>query len=395
MNTAEPASPPVPTQDGPFGIRFDFNDGARISVPVGAAWQVRLSDIDTASVLIDSRNDGGFITSDKHYFVRFRVEICKDGTAAPVLVHDYDARGRNVLIHLPTTTLGDTIAWLPAVAAFQERHGCRLTCAIAGRLIPLFRDAYPHIVFATPDAVQPERFYATYKMMMFYGDEQHRWNPSEGRSIGLHQAAAALLGMPVIGEPPRLALPSAARPIAEPYVCIAAQATAQAKYWNHPHGWDHVVAFLQRAGYRVLCIDQKPLHGDGMVWNRMPDGAEDFTGDRPLIERAHFLHHADFFIGLSSGLSWLAWAARCPIVLISGFTHPINEFATPYRVINYHTCNSCWNDIREPFDNQDFLWCPRHKGTPRQFECSRLITPEHVIRTIRQIPGFAARHAAD
>jgi len=24
------------------------------------------------------------------------------------------------------------------------------------------------------------------------------------------------------------------------------------------------------------------------------------------------------------------------VVLISGFTHPLNEFTTPYRVINYH-----------------------------------------------------------
>ncbi len=77
-----------------------------------------------------------------------------------------------------------------------------------------------------------------------------------------------------------------------------------------------------------------------------------------------------------SGLSWLAWAAGCPVVLISGFTHPTNEFATPYRVINWHACNSCWNDPRHRFDHKDFLWCPRHAGTPRQFECTRLITAD-------------------
>ena len=60
--------------------------------------------------------------------------------------------------------------------------------------------------------------------------------------------------------------------------------------------------------------------------------------------------------------------------MISGFTHPTNEFATPYRVINWHACNSCWNDVRHRFDHKDFLWCPRHAGTPRQFECTRLIT---------------------
>src|SRR5476651_2449087 len=123
--------------------------------------------------------------------------------------------------------------------------------------------------------------------------------------------------------------------------------------------------------------------------NLMPEGAEDFTGNRPLQERMSLLHHADFFVGLSSGLSWLAWAAGTPVVMISGFTHPLNEFATPFRVINYHTCNSCWNDPHLRFDHKDFLWCPRHKDTPRQFECTRLITVDQVKSAIRKVPQFA------
>ena len=67
-------------------------------------------------------------------------------------------------------------------------------------------------------------------------------------------------------------------------------------------------------------------HGSGIVFTHIPNGAEDETGDQPLTERARWLKHADFFIGLSSGLSWLAWAAGTPVVIISGFTHPLNEF---------------------------------------------------------------------
>jgi len=81
-----------------------------------------------------------------------------------------------------------------------------------------------------------------------------------------------------------------------------------------------------------------------------------------------------------------------PVVMISGFTHPTNEFHTPYRVINYHACNSCWNDPAHRFDHKDYLYCPRHKDTPRQFECTRLITVEQVKATIQRIPGFG-RHS--
>jgi autotransporter strand-loop-strand O-heptosyltransferase len=150
------------------------------------------------------------------------------------------------------------------------------------------------------------------------------------------------------------------------------------------------VRFLQAAGYRVVCIDKLAVNGHGLVWNHIPHGVQDETGDRPLVERARWLRHADLFVGLSSGLSWLSWAVGTPTVLISGFTHPSNEFTTPYRVFNYHACNSCWNDVRHRFDHHDFLWCPRHANTPRQFECTRLITADHVKDTIRRIPGFRA-----
>gem|GEM_PF-2863512 len=33
-------------------------------------------------------------------------------------------------------------------------------------------------------------------------------------------------------------------------------------------------------------------------------------------------------------------------------------------------------------------------ATPRQFECTRLITAEHVKAAIRRIPGFGAAHLA-
>ena len=138
----------------------------------------------------------------------------------------------------------------------------------------------------------------------------------------------------------------------------------------------------------MLCIDRDRVHGTGLNWNHIPYGVEDFTGQLPLQERIDLIKDADFFIGLSSGLSWLAWGCKVPVIMISGFTHPTNEFATPYRVINYHTCHSCWNDMRIDFDHYDFLWCPRHKGTDRHFECTKLISAEQVITMIKKVPSF-------
>jgi autotransporter strand-loop-strand O-heptosyltransferase len=104
-----------------------------------------------------------------------------------------------------------------------------------------------------------------------------------------------------------------------------------------------------------------------------------------LSERIALLRHADFFIGLSSGLSWLAWACGIPVVLISGFTLPICEFATPYRVYSTHGCAGCWDEVAVNFDHRDFLWCPHFKGTERQYECTRLITGQQVVGHIDRL----------
>lgn len=383
---AYPLPAPLPTQVGAQGIRFDFNDGCRVVLPEGQ-WHVRLSDLDTGNILYETHIGAGRINSSKRYYLRCRIEVwASERPGESILRHDYQARGKDVLVQFPVGTLGDTVGWFPYAIKFQELHSCRLTCAMAERLIPLFQDAYPGIRFLTHEQVDPAHYYATYSIGLFFDDEARIHQPCDFRLVGLHRTAGYILGVDPTEVPPRVAVPDDRPPIAEPYVCIAAQSSSHAKHWTNPHGWHEIVPFLKELGYRVVCIDQKQVHGTGLVWNHIPNGAEDQTGDRPLQERARWLKHADFFVGLSSGLSWLAWAVGTPVVMISGFTHPTNEFNTPYRVINYHTCNACWNDVRVRFDHKDFLWCPRHANTPRQFECTRLITSEAVKEAIRRIP---------
>ena len=380
-----------PTQKGPRGIRFDFNDGCRVLFPeADHPWRVRLSDLDTGNILFETELKAGRINSTKRYYVRFRLEVWQQGEY--LFAHDYSAAGRDVLVRFPVDTVGDPLGWFPYAVKFKERHGCQLTCMMNGKISALLRASYPGISFVTEQELDPQRFYATYSIAVFYQGgtmfDHKDYVPCDFRRVGLHRAAGYILGVDPAEQPPQITLVDDSRPIAEPYVCIAVQSTLQSKYWNNPTGWAEIVAFLKEAGYRVICIDLKRTNGQGLVWNHMPAGAEDHTGNRPLIERARWLKHAEFFVGLSSGLSWLAWAMRIPVVMISGVTHPLNEFTTPYRVINHHACNSCWNDPLAAFDRRDFLTCPRHKDTPRQFECSRLITAEQVKRTIRRIPGF-------
>ena len=323
--SAYPAPSTTATQEGPNGLRFDFNHGCRLALPDSEyPWRVRLSDIDSGNILYQGELKSGSLRSGKRYFVRYRIEVAQRGKS--VFRHEYSASGREVLAQFPLGTLGDPLGWFPYAVKFKEQHSCRLTCAMSDKLIALLRDTHPDIAFVTHEEVRPERYYATYNLGLFFDDKDCVWQPCDFRHVGLHRTAGYILGVDPEETPPRIRVPpdDAGRPLPEPYVCIAVQSTTQCKYWNNPRGWREIVGFLKSSGYRVVCIDQRPVHGHGLVWNHIPHGAEDETGDRPLAERARWLRHGEFFIGLSSGLSWLAWSLGVPVVMISGFTHPTN-----------------------------------------------------------------------
>ena len=156
------------------------------------------------------------------------------------------------------------------------------------------------------------------------------------------------------------------------YVCIGTQSTAQFKYWNNPTGWQETVDYLKSLDYEVVCIDKYPLFGSGNHMNAIPKNCIDKTGDISLMDRINDLMHCEFFIGLTSGLSWLAWALGKPVVFISGISLPRTDFPNPYRVTNTDPkiCHGCAAGADFIFDQQSWLFCPKNKN----FECTREIS---------------------
>ena len=391
------APPQLPTQQGPEGVLYDFNDGARVCLPQGGKWHVNIEDAESGNVLFGCDADGGWVVSTKKYYVPFNIKVWRQGEQKPLVDHTMNLEGKEVQVKFPIGTLGDIVGWMPYVEKFRQKHKCAVELIMAKELAEIFSPQYPQIFFTSPEhpvlpgqPIPPikskfQKPYASYKVGLFFRgntDDQ----PIDFRQVGLHKTAGYILGVDPKEEAPRVSL-NYPRKIKEPYVCIATKSSCQAKLWNNGAGWEIVVKHLKDMGYRVLCIDREPIIGHTFVWNRMPHDAENFTGSLPLAERLALLQHADFFVGLSSGLTWLAWCAKIPIVMISGFTLPICEFETPYRVYSSHGCKGCWDDVNCNFDHHDYFWCPRHKGTDRQYECSRLITGKQVIGHIDRLMG--------
>ncbi|WP_196243089.1 autotransporter strand-loop-strand O-heptosyltransferase [Selenomonas ruminantium] len=357
---------------GITGLKLDFNFGLRLEVPDGDFF-IRIRDGESGQEYFAGKLAAQCLISMEKYYIPWQVEVMKDGEL--VFVHQLDVTGQLVYMHLGNA-LGDMLAIMPYVLAFQKRYNCRIVCQWQENFSSLLGKCFPQLTMVKDFPVD---CYAAFVLGIF--QDTPILSPVDARLIPLPQMGSIILHMPII--PPKLRLVDRNAVTADkfPYVCIATQATGIKKCWHYPHGWEILTAKLQESGYRVLCIDGNQELREGRYVAGIPQGAEDFTGYRPLIERLELLAGAACFIGVSSGLSWLAYAAGTPVVLISGFTLPSNEFFTPYRVINYQVCHGCHNDLRVSDKNS---LCPYHQGTERELECSREITVEQVWKQVQR-----------
>jgi len=353
------------------GLRLDFNCGLRLEVPEGN-FRVVISDFDSGQIFFARNISDVRLISVEKYFIRWHVEIFLDG--AKIFSHTLNLDGQEIHLAFDKNGgLGDTLALLPFAQAFKKSFNCRVVISLPDYLSELAANFYPELAQVNEMNFQT---YATYYPVMNFGD--FPTVPADIRNAPLNRLAGEILGIKTLPPKPTFK-PTLPRIFSERYVCIGVQASTPTKGWHYPEGWKIVVDYLKSLGYRVFCIDKEKFQSDGKYSSAMPDNAEDFTGDFSIMERANMLYYAEFFIGLSSGLSWLADAVNCPVVMICGFTHDWHEFYTPYRVANRLVCNGCYSDIRVRAFN-DF--CPYKKNTARELECQKKISPRQVINAI-------------
>jgi autotransporter strand-loop-strand O-heptosyltransferase len=320
---------------------------------------------------------GLFTTLFRKWYTSWVAEIF-DGEEK-IWSYDFEEslKGQKILVSIDSASLGDTLAWMPVIAKFGQKHEAELLVSTFWN--PLLSNFFENIQFVNPGYRHPS-VHSIFGIGWYEEDDRYK-HPRDPRTISLQQVASDLLG---IEETSELLMPnisaqlgSQPRPIEEKYVCIATESTANAKHWHYPGGWQEVVNYLRELGYKVVVIHEQA---------NILENVEDRTGSIDLWERMVMLHHAEFFIGIGSGISWLSWAVNVPVVMISGFSLPFCEFSTRnYRVINNHVCHGCFNDPRFKFDKGDWNWCPKLKNTERIFECTRQITPGLVKEVIHNL----------
>jgi len=298
---------------------------------------------------------------NRQYYEKWSVEVYEKGEK--IYESTLNLEGKRVLICIDSKSLGDNIAWAPYALEFQKKHNCKV---ILSSFFANILD-YPEIEIVEPGS-KVENIAAQYNIGWYYDSNREPVLPN---TIPLQQAATNILGLDFSEIKPKLKYkPTKSKVYIKKTVTIATNSTAGCKFWTK-EGWQGVINYLHEKGYKVInvSLEENPFDNCEQIINHN------------IEDTMSLINMSQFFIGLGSGVSWLAWALGKPVVMIANFSVESHEFQC-IRVENKSVCNGCWNDPNLKFDKGDWDWCPRHKDTPRQFECHKSISAEDVIKEI-------------
>jgi autotransporter strand-loop-strand O-heptosyltransferase len=300
-----------------------------------------------------------WVKLNRQYFTKWTTKVWQDGHM--IYKNTLNLTNKRVFIVLDSKSLGDTIAWAGYALEFQNKHNCHVILSTFWNKIL----DYPELELVEPGTTI--NCYALYRIGWKWDENKE---PVLCNTIPLQQAATNILGLdykplrPRINHSNEFGIPS------EKYIAIATNSTMECKFWTR-EGWQEVINYFHRLGYDVYNVSKEDNPFENCT--KIKDTSIKSTMD--VIRRAKL------FIGLSSGLSWLAWALNQKVVMISNFTEADHEFDC-YRVTKPDVCNSCWNDPNIKLDPH-WNWCPRNKN----FECQRSIPSSMVIDKIKEA-GF-------
>jgi len=283
---------------------------------------------------------------------------------------NFDCEGKRVFISMDSSSLGDTIAWMPYIEEFRKKWNCQIITSTFWNF--LFEKSYEKIEFVKPGTLV-HNLYAMYTLGWFWNSDKE---PEEPNTIPLQKAATNILGLEWKEIKPEIDFTPGERPYTGKYVTIAPHSTSGLKYWNNTNGWQETINWLIVNGYKVVNVSKDNVDYNGVI----------NIEDKSLENTMNVIHHSEFLIGLSSGLSWLSWAIGKHVVMISNFTTSDHEFQSNCtRIVDYSVCFGCWNKNEYRFDKGDWNWCPVYKGTDKQFECHKKISSEMVINRIKSM----------
>jgi autotransporter strand-loop-strand O-heptosyltransferase len=297
-----------------------------------------------------------WVRLNRQYYTRYTTKVWQDGEL--IYTNTLNLEGKTVFITIDSKALGDTMAFIPYCEEFRLKHKCNVVVSSFWNKIL----DYPNIRFIEPG--QAIGCYAMYNLGYFYNSDME---PVEPNKVPLQQCATNILGLDYVEIVPKLKVNRESLNLGK-YVAIATNSTAQCKFWQK-RDWQTLINYLHSEGYKIINVSRE---------TNLFDNCEPIS-DTTIEYTMQVIAGADFFVGLSSGLSWLTFGIGTHVFLISNFTAVDYEFSTKCtRIVNPKVCHDCWSEFR--LDASKWDWCPRNQN----FICHTSITADMVINKIKK-----------
>ena len=301
-----------------------------------------------------------WVRLSREWFTAWKIKVWENNY--PIYHFELNYTDQRVYISFESSSLGDTIAWMPYALEFKKKHNCHVIVSTFKNF--LFQDVYPELEFVEP-GTSVNNIKGMYSVGWFYDSTKEPILPN---TIPLQKTATNILGLEYEEIRPRISY-TPCNIFDGKIVTIATNSTAGCKFWTR-EAWQELIHYLHGKNYRVINVSKE----DNPFENCEP------LEDKSLQSAMDAISYSEFFVGLSSGLSWLAWAMNKPVVMIANFTEEGHEFSC-IRPVKKNVCNGCWNSPKYKFD-KSWDWCPVHAGTDKQYECQSSITSGDVIALI-------------
>lgn len=147
-----------------------------------------------------------------------------------------------------------------------------------------------------------------------------------------------------------------------PRVAIHTTSGVVTKDWPY---FDYLVEELRLAGFACVQV--------GSPKDKTAIGAVDFRGKISLMRIAALLSKCSAFVGIDSGISYMADAMKTPSIIIQGSTNPVTSGPISERVIHLFAEKTGYEDCQE-------IRC--HANCFHEINCNTTIKPDHVMQKL-------------
>ena len=307
-----------------------------------------------------------------HYFCPWRIELFDPLNTYIDITLNYENCIAGFLF--ASSALGDTLAWVPLINDWAERNNVQKIYVKTNWNFLFDKNEYPKIVW-----LEDSDQFLNIPGLRLIHTVGHAPNPEILKNKRLNHATAVnwqetnmfdsqnySLGLPSQEIKPKLTQLPPERLINKPYVTICKEASQKIKHILNPQAWLALSYRLKELGYEVVSVGNQP----SIIPEVVNSNGTSFDKVMRLIR------DAEFHIGVSSGLSWLAWAYNKHVLMLGNFTHPGYEFSSKVvRVIDQSLSWGLFNDPHTP-------WVPEWQFDPENdnVQIARRISAAHALK---------------